>query len=322
MMTSEERRATSDERRASDERQATSAEQGRTVRTNLSPIHRAQLLVARRSSLVAGLHHAVSLTVAALFVLPLVWVAAASLRRPGLPPPRGPEWLPDPIAWDNYRRIFDLVPLAWYARNSVLVVVLAVPLTILTASWAGFAMAQLHERARRRLLVLAVLLRLVPVTALWLTRFVLFARLGLLDTVWALIAPALMGSSPFFVLLYYWTFRRVPRHIFESARLDGAGALRTWAQVALPLARPTTATVGVLAFVLYWRDFITPLLYLRTERLYTLPVGLRLLQQLGRTDWPLLLAGSVVLTAPIVAVFLLAQRYFWPEDRLGGFGGR
>lgn len=262
--------------------------------------------------------HVAALAITALFVLPLLGVLGWSLRQPGLPPPRGLEWLPQPIAWSNYRRIFEVVPLLRYTANSLLVVGLAVPLTLITASWAGLSMALLHERTRRRLLILAVLLRLVPVTALWLTRFVFFARLGLLDSIWALIAPALMGSSPFFVLLYYWTFRRVPRAIFESARIDGAGTLRLWARVALPLARPTTITVAVLTFVMYWRDFIAPLLYLRSEKFYTLPVGLRLLQQLLRTDWPLLLAGSVVMTAPIVLVFLLAQRYFWPEDRVGG----
>lgn len=263
-------------------------------------------------------HHAVALAVVALFVLPFVAVIGWSLRQPGLPPPRGLQFWPDPVAWGNYRRSFALVPLLRYARNSLLVVALAVPLTIFAASWAGLAMALLPTRLRRPLLVLAILLRLVPVTALWLTRFVLFARLGLLDSVWALIAPAIMGSSPFFVLLYYWTFRRVPRAIFESARLDGAGPLRLWARVALPLARPTTVTVAVLTFVLYWRDFITPLLYLRSERLYTLSVGLRQLQQLRLTDLPLLLAGAVVMTAPIILLFLLAQRAFWPEDRVGG----
>lgn len=262
--------------------------------------------------------HVVALFVVALFVLPLVGVISWSLRQPGLPPPRSLEWLPDPIVWANYRRVFDLVPMLRYTRNSFLVVALAVPLTIVTASWAGLSMALLGPRIQKSLLLLAVLLRLVPVTALWLTRFVLFARLGLLDSLWALVIPALMGSSPFFVLLYYWTFRRVPRAVFESARLDGAGPLRLWARVALPLARPTTVTVAVLTFVLYWRDFITPLLYVRSEEFQTLPVGLRALQQVSRTDWPLLLAGAVVVTAPIVVIFLLAQRFFWPEDRVGG----
>lgn len=277
---------------------------------------------ALRRRLGAGGLQLVSILVALLFVVPLLWIVAGSLRQTGLAPPRAIEWWPQPVAWENYRRVFRVVPLALYARNSLLVVALAVPLTIITASWAGLAMAQLHGRLRRGLLVLAVLLRLVPVTALWLTRFFLFARLGLLDTIWALIAPALMGSSPFFVLLYYWTYRRVPASIFESARLDGAGVLRIWATIALPLARPTTVTVGVLTFVLYWRDFITPLLYIRSESLKTLPIGLRTLQTLVRTDWPLLLAGCVVMTVPIVLVFALAQRAFWSEDRVGGLGGR
>ncbi len=264
----------------------------------------------------------VAIAVALLFTVPLLWIVVASLRQPGLPPPRGIEWFPRPLAWGNYRRLFELIPLGQYALNSLLVIGVAVPLTVITASWAGLAMAQLEGRLRRGLLVLAILLRLVPVTALWLTRFFLLARLGLLDTLWALILPAVMGTSPFYVLLFYWTYRRMPRAIFESARVDGAGPLRIWATIALPLARPTAATVAVLAFVYYWRDFITPLLYLRSEQLYTLPVGLRLLQQLVRTDWPILLAGCVVITLPIIVIFLLAQRAFWADQRAGSFGGR
>lgn len=263
-----------------------------------------------------------ALAVSALFLLPLLWVIAASLRQPGLPPALTIEWLPQPIAWSNYARIFELAPLARYTLNSCLVVGLAVPITLVTASWAGFAMAQLGERIRRWLLIGAILLLMVPVTALWLTRFVLFTYLNLVDTIWALIAPAFMGSSPFFVLLFYWTFRRVPQELFESARLDGANAWRVWASIGLPLARPTSIVVGVLTFVLYWSDFINPLLYLKSEELYTLPVGLRLLQQMDRTNWPLLMAGAVVMTLPVVLMFLLAQRYFWPEGRLGGLDGR
>ena len=90
---------------------------------------------------------ATGLAAAVLFVLPLAWMLSASLRQPSLPPPRTIEWLPDPIAWSNYARIFELVPLGTFIGNSLLVVALAVPLTLLTASWAGLAMAQLHEPA-------------------------------------------------------------------------------------------------------------------------------------------------------------------------------
>jgi multiple sugar transport system permease protein len=263
----------------------------------------------------------VALVVAALFVLPLWLVLTASLRQPGLPPARGIEWLPTTPTWLNYRTIFQLVPLGRYIANSLIVVTLAVPITLVTASWAGFAMAQLNQRLQRRLLILAVTLLMVPATALWLTRYVLFSYLLLMDTLWALIAPALMGTSPLFVLLFYWTFRRLPREMIDSARVDGAGVLRLWAAIAMPLARPTIIAVSVLTFVHYWSDFINPLLYLKSQRFYTLPVGLQFLQQMDRTNWPLLMAASVVMIGPVMLLFLFAQRYFWPEGRLAGLAG-
>jgi multiple sugar transport system permease protein len=275
----------------------------------------------RRRMSAWAIRHALSLAVATIFVTPLLWVIAASLRLPGTPPPRTIEWLPSPVAWSNYRQIFELVPLARYTLNSLVVVGLAVPITLVTASWAGFAMAQLPARVRRPLVVLAVLLRMVPSTALWLTRFILFKELMLIDTIWALVAPALMGTNPFFVLLFYWTFRRIPRDIFDSARLDGAGLLAIWGQIAMPLARPTITAVSVLAFTLYWSDFITPLLYLKSEARYTLPVGLQVLQQMDKTNWPFLMAGVTVMAGPVVLMFLLMQRYFWPEARLAGISG-
>jgi multiple sugar transport system permease protein len=266
--------------------------------------------------------HALAAALVLLFAAPLLWVLLVSLRSPGLPPPRGIEWLVEAPAWANYARIFELVPLGQFLVNTLLVVALAVPLTIVVASWAGFAMAQLPARLAAILIVLAVLLRMVPVTALWLTRFEIFKHLGAIDTLWALIAPAWMGSSPFFVLLFYWSFRRMPRELIESARLEGMGALRIWAQIALPLARPAIAAVAVLSCVQYWSDFINPLLYLKSEERYTLAVGLRVLQQLDITAWPLLMAGTVVMTAPLVLIFLLAQRAFWPESRMAGVFGK
>jgi multiple sugar transport system permease protein len=264
----------------------------------------------------ATLHHLLAGAAATLFVVPLLWVASASLRKPGLPRPRTIEWLPDPVAWSNYARVFEVVPLAAYIGNSLLVTAVAVPLTLVTASWAGLAMAQLPPRTRQGLVLLAVMLLMVPITALWLPRFVLFGHVGLIDSLGALVAPAAMGASPLFVLLYYWTFRRIPPQLFEAARLDGADVLQLWARIAMPMARPTSMAVAVLAFALFWSDFVSPLLYLKSESRYTLPVGLQVLQQMDATNWPLLMAAAAIMTAPVLALFLLVQRYFWPEGRL------
>ena len=260
--------------------------------------------------------HAAGLALAALFVAPLIWMVSLSLRTPGLPPARTIEWIPQPISWGNYVRIFEIVPLARYTLNSLVVAAMAVPLTLLTASWAGYAMAQLGARWRGRLAAFSIALLLAPIAALWLPRFVLFTWLGLTGSYAALIAPALMGTSPLFVLLFYWAYVRLPQEMFESARLDGAGAWSVWWRVAVPLSGPTVMAVGILSFLVYWSDYINPLLYLKSPSTYTLPVGVQQLQQMDRTNWPLLMAAAVVMTLPCIGLFAVVQRYFLRDDAL------
>lgn len=270
----------------------------------------------RRRAVTGAARHLVSALVALAFVLPIWWVIVMSLRPAGLPPSPTLEWWPGAPAWGNYARLFELVPLGRQSLNSLVVGLLAVPLTLLTASWAGFALASVAAPLRRRLVVGALLLMLVPVTALWLTRFVIFRQLGLINSPLALVLPALSGTNPFYILLFYWTFRRIPAEIFEAARLEGAGPLSLWARMALPLSRPTMVTVSVLTFSFYWSDLISPLLYLKSEDRYTVPVGLSALQQMDVMDGPVVMAGAVVALLPIVVMFLVAHRFFWPDELL------
>jgi multiple sugar transport system permease protein len=172
-------------------------------------------------------------------------------------------------------------------------------------------MSQLPARIRYLLLAIAVVLRMIPISALWLPRFLLFVQLQLIDTYWALIAPVWMGSSPFFILIFYWGFRRMPPAWIESARLDGLGPLGIWWRIALPNAWPALIAVGVLTFAQYWGDFISPLIYLKSEQRYTMAVGVRTLQQLDLNNWPLMMAGTVVMILPIVVLFILVQQAFW-----------
>lgn len=254
--------------------------------------------------------------IALLFLLPLYWIISASLRPAGLPPARTVEWIPPDPTLANYPAIFELLPMARYLRNSLLVVAAAVPVTVVVASWAGFALAQYPEEARRRLLTLSVAALMIPGASVWIFRFQILRWLGLLDSLGALIVPAFAAGSPLFVLLFYWTYRRVPTGLYEAARLDGASAFTTWWQVARPLAQPTTVGVLVLAFVLYWSDFISPVLYLYRPALYTLPVGLQILKQLDPTGWPLLMAAATMMTLPVILLFILLQRAFLSERSL------
>lgn len=212
--------------------------------------------------------------------------------------------------------------MAQFTLNSVYVATFGALLTVFTASLAGFAMAQLPERIRERLVLFSILMLFVPVTTLWLTRFLIFMQLGLLNTRWALLAPALMGTSTLYVLLFYWTFRRIPIDLIDSAKVEGAGAFHIWWRLGLPLARPTTVTIAILAFVHYWSDFIDPLLYLKSEKYYTLSVGLNIIQQMDITNWSLLMAAAVVMTFPVLIAYFFMQYFMWQEGRLAGIYGR
>lgn len=260
-----------------------------------------------------------AVAISACFLLPLVYLLAGSLRRPGLPPPRTPELVPAQPALDSYGQAFELVDLARYTLNSLVVAALVVPLSVLVASWAGFAMSRLPERQARVLVAVSFVALMVPLTALLVPRFAIFRSLGLTDTYWPLVAPALIGFSPFYVLLFYWGFRRLPRELLEAARLEGLSPFRTWRRVAMPLVRPVTTAVALLVFVFSWGNFLDPLVYVFDERLFTLPLGLRSLAQLDRQNFPVLLAGAVTATLPVLVAFLYLQRFFLHEGARVGW---
>lgn len=245
-----------------------------------------------------------------VFLLPLLWAISTSLRSTGTPLARSIDWIPSPIAWDNYRTVFQVVDAAQFAANSLLIVVAAVPLTVIFASLAGFAMSQLPIRPRRLLLWFSVFCLMVPLTAIWIPRFLLFKEAGLINHRIALVVPSLMGTSPLFALLFLWAFLNVPREIYDAARLDGAGAYRIWAGIGIPQTRAVIASVGALAFVHYWNSFVEPLLLMRTADNFTVSLGLRALYSLDTTNWPIILAGSILTIVPILLIFVLAQRSF------------
>ncbi len=249
-------------------------------------------------------HHApalLRLAVAGLFALPLLFMALSAFQPAGQS--LAVFW-PQSLTLDNFRRLFADMPTAAFTIRSLLVTGAAVPLTVVSASWAGFALARLPRASRRRWVTLSLLALMIPGVALWPARFLLYSRLGLNGSLWTLVVPAFAGGSPFFVLMFYRAFRRIPPAIYDSARLDGAGVLATWGRVALPIARATAVAVAALAFVLFWGDFISPLLYVAADR-YTLPVALKLLEQLARSDYPVLMAGALwAMLAPLALVVL------------------
>ncbi len=276
----------------------------------------------RASSTGGGWRSSGALVAAVLFALPLLLLVSASLRPAGSAPPPTPELLPAPASVDSYARAVELGGLGRATLVSLLVCAPAVPLSVLVASWAGFAMTQLSQRMARLLLAASVVALMVPVTALLVPRFVLYRLLGLTDTVIPLVLPALVATTPFYALVYYVAFRALPRDLYDASRLADLSPMQTWRRVAMPLVRPVTVAVAALVFVLTWSNFLEPLVYLYDRDLFTVPLALRSLSTLDPTDYPVFLAGSVLASIPAVLLFAVAQRNFLHEYRGPGWLGR
>lgn len=278
--------------------------------------------LARARRLHAPVSGVLAFAAAALFVTPLVLMVLESLWAPGARADARRNPIPPELSFDGYRLAFEWVPLGGALLNSLLVALMAVPLALAVASMAGVGLA-LQPRARQAAGITALLLvASIPLTAVWIPRFVMFESVGAVGTWIPLVAPSLAGGSPLFVLLFYLAARRIPPELFEAARLEGAGPLGLWWRVALPLLRPTTLAVGALAAAQVWGSFLEPLLYLGTESSLTAPLMLHSLELMGSTQWPVLMAGAAVVTAPVALAFLYLQRFLGAEDREGAWSGR
>jgi multiple sugar transport system permease protein len=253
--------------------------------------------------------HVPALLIAVGCLAPFAFVVMGSLREPG-PPPRTPQFLPRPIAFGNYGTAFDLAGLSGKFLNSIIVAVVTVPVGVVVASAAGFGLARLPRRPRRIMVAVTVGAAMVPTTALLVGRFSLFRTLGITDTLLPLMAPALIGVSPFHVLFYLWAFRRISSEIFDAARIEGMTEFGVYRRIGMPLVRPITIAVAVSSFVYIWGAYMEPLVYLSDPDLFTVPMGISMLASLDPSNQPLLLAGTVMAMAPVIGVFLVVQRRF------------
>lgn len=246
-----------------------------------------------------------------LFLAPLVVMVLGSLQRPLQPPPDGLDLWPDPVTWSNYSVVGQFMPLGRLLLNSLLLVVVAVPVTVVVTSMAGLAIVTARGRMRAFLIGLSVLMMLIPASALWVPRVVVLRSLGLTDTPLSVALLALAGTTPFYVLLFALAYTRIPSTVLEAAELEGMSPYAVWRRVALPLARPAVVAVATLAFVYHWSTFMDPLTLVASPRHWPVSLGLRNLAEMEAALYPIYLAGAVIVTAPAVLVFLVGQRAFF-----------
>jgi multiple sugar transport system permease protein len=239
---------------------------------------------------------------------PMLWMLSASLMPAGDASAYPPRLVPRTVTLEHYRALFTRLNLGRYLLNSVIVATLVTGASLFVNAMAGYAFAKLRFRGRDRAFRLLTLGLVVPSQVAMLPLFLLLKQLGLVNTYWGVVIPGLASIFGIFLVRQYAL--SIPDDLLDAARVDGAGELRIFWSVVLPVVRPILATLSIWTFLATWNDFMWPLIVLSDDRRYTLPVALANLVGEHVQDTELMMAGSVLTVLPVLVVFLALQRYY------------
>jgi multiple sugar transport system permease protein len=245
-----------------------------------------------------------------IMLLPLAWLFRSSIMTPGQIFTFPPEWVPNPFAWENYPEALTTIPFLLYFKNTLFILIPAVLGTVVTATLAAYGFARLRWRGRDLVFNILLTTLMLPYAITLIPTFLLWARLGLINTTWPLVLPRWFGGGIFYIFLLRQFFRTIPRELDEAALLDGANRLQVLWHIIVPVSRPALITVAIFAALSTWNDFLGPLMYLNDSNKFTLALGLAEFTGLYNSQWHLLMAASAVVIVPVMVLFFFAQRYF------------
>jgi putative chitobiose transport system permease protein len=242
-------------------------------------------------------------------VFPFLWILLTSLKGPtDLLFSTPPQFLPNAPTLANYGKVLDALPIPKFFLNSIVASTATTVLNVLIASLAAYPLAKMRFRFREPIFYLLLATLIVPLQLTFIPSYLLSRFFGYYDSLPAIIWPGL--ASAFNIFLMRQAFKGVPNELIDAARVDGARDWRIWWQIALPLVRPTVATVAIFTFVTSWNDFLWPSLMLPTIGNKTLPVGLAALQSYFSSDFRSIAAGVTMTVVPILIFFIALQRHF------------
>ncbi len=253
----------------------------------------------------------IALGIGALFmVVPFVWMVSTSLKPSNQVLSLPPQMIPESPTIAAYQNIFNRFPMARVLGNSALVASSSTLGQLLLCSMAGYAFARFRFRGREALFLLYLMTLMIPFAVTIIPLFIIIVNLGWANSYAGLIVPGMFSAFGTFLMRQF--FQSIPRELEEAATIDGAGTIRTFFTIIVPLSGAPLATLGLLSFMGSWNNFLWPMLITNDRHLMTLPVALQALQGIypGQNQWNLLMAGSVVAVIPIMIVFLFAQRWF------------
>ncbi len=269
-------------------------------------------------TVIAG--HATLLLLSCVALLPFAWMVGTSLKPEAQVFAPGLEIIPRTFVWKNYPVALAYIPFGQYALNTLIIASASALAVVISSSLTAYSFARLRWPGRDVVFFVLLATLMLPHQVTMLPVFVIFKKLGWIGGFRPLIVPAMFGSA-FFIFLLRQFFMTIPHELSDAARIDGASEFGIWRMVMLPLSKPALTTVALFTFMGAWNDFLGPLMYLNDDRTYTLSLGLQQFVTQHGAQWNLLMAASVVMTAPIILLWFLGQKTFVQGVTLTGVKG-
>lgn len=261
------------------------------------------------NKIVQTVKYAILIVATLVFLYPIFLMIMSSFKTK-LELFTSPLGLPESFTMENYAMVWDKVNFSGYLLNSVLVSSISVFIVIFVSSLAGFYLARYNFKWNPFILFFFMIGLMLPMKLAIIPLYLLMMNLGLLDTIFSLIAVYVAGGIPFAVFLFYGFFRTVPKDLEHSARLDGANDFQVYLKIVLPLMKPSISIVAIVNLVNVWNDFFYPLIFIRSDEFRTVPLGMLTLFGEYDTEWNLLFAGLTISSLPLLIAFLFASRTF------------
>lgn len=256
-----------------------------------------------------------------LAFLPFLWMVRSSFMELKQMYKVPTEWIPNPLTMENFTSAITETGMFRYLGNTVFVVAMNILGTVLTASMAAYAFARLQWKGRDIMFVLLLSSMMLPSAVTMVPVYVGWSKLGGIDTYWPLILPAYLGGGAYNIFLLRQFMKGIPHELDEAATIDGAGKIRIFFSIIVPLTKASIVVVAMFCFMGVWNDFMGPLLYLNSESKYTVSISLQSLQGSYSSRWNLIMAASAIVVLPCVIVFLLGQKHIIGGIAISGIKG-
>lgn len=259
------------------------------------------------------------ISIAVIMLMPFLWMLSTSLKDPTQIFTFPPEFIPSSINIESYITVLTDTYFLRQLFNSVYIGVAVTIGTLLLASMAGYAFARINFPGNSLIFILFLSVMMIPAEVTIIPLFLFMRDLGFIDSHLPLILIPIFGSGgAFAVFVMRQFFKQIPKDLEEAARIDGCSRWRIFWQIMLPLSKPALATVTIFTFLTSWDEFLQPLIFIKSQELMTLPLGLSLFTDEAGTAWDLLMSASVLATLPVLIVFFFAQKQFIESLAMSG----